>query len=83
MWDKIKDYFQGYTRYHLYYSKLRFLLKTHIVEQFEFRISIMDDQCLFSGSCKIAFVAPLIFNAPIFWKLSHLKYISAPVMLFI
>lgn len=53
MWDKIKDYFQGYTRYRLYYSKLRFLLRIHIVEQFEFRISIMDDQCLFSGSCKI------------------------------
>jgi len=51
---KIKDviaYFQGNIRYSLYYSKFRFLLRKHIVEQYEFRIMVMKEECLLRGHC--------------------------------
>ena len=38
--------------------------------------------CFFE-SCKIVFVAPLILNEPVFWKLSHLKNMLVFVSVFI
>lgn len=47
-------YLQGYWRYNLYYSKyFKFLIRTHILEQIQWRISEMDIECFESGSCKI------------------------------
>lgn len=48
---KINSYIVGMTRYHLYYSKGKFLLPLHIVEQFEFRVKVMNRECYESGSC--------------------------------
>ena len=46
-------YLQGYWRYNLYYSKyFKFLIRNHILEQIQWRISVMDIECFESGSCK-------------------------------
>lgn len=53
---KVKDYIQGYSRYHLYYikkGKFRKWIPRYIVEQFEYRLGVMDHECLNNGSCKI------------------------------
>lgn len=58
-WKNIFSYLQGWFRYFLYYSKLRFnidlswLLLTHIRQQIDVRINSMDEECYLSGSCKI------------------------------
>jgi hypothetical protein len=46
-------YIQGYIRYHLYYSKFKFLIRKHILEQIDFRIKYMDKECYENGSCKL------------------------------
>lgn len=52
---KISDifaYLQGYYRYPLYYSKnWSWLIRTHIREQIDWRISVMDKECYDKGSC--------------------------------
>lgn len=54
---KISDifaYLQGYYRYNLYYSKFgSFLIRSYILEQIQWRISVMDIECFEQGSCKI------------------------------
>ncbi len=56
---KISDifaYFQGYYRYHIYYSHSlvsRILIRTHILEQIQWRIAVMDTECFENGSCKL------------------------------
>ena len=56
---KISDifaYFQGYYRYHIYYSYpilRRMLIRQHILEQIQWRIAVMDQECFENGSCKI------------------------------
>lgn len=50
----IWSYIQGWTRYHIYYSKyFNFLMRKHIREQIEFRINSIDKECYFNGSCKL------------------------------
>lgn len=51
--EDVLDYFRGMYRYHLYYSKAKGLIRTHIREQISFRIKVMDKQCLNQGSCKL------------------------------
>lgn len=46
-------YLQGYIRYHLYYSRFKFLIRKHIREQIDFRIKYMDKECYENGSCKL------------------------------
>jgi hypothetical protein len=45
-------YIQGHTREILYYSKLRFLIRKHIQEQFEWRLKVMDKECYTDAQCK-------------------------------
>jgi hypothetical protein len=50
----IKAYFQGNFRYSLYYSRYFFwLIRKHIYQQIELRISVMDKSCYTSGACKL------------------------------
>lgn len=44
-------YLVGNYRYKLYYSKYQFLLKKHIREQITERISVMNRECYYQGSC--------------------------------
>jgi hypothetical protein len=49
-------YILGNYRYKLYYStkeNIRRLMRTHIREQIDFRIKMMDSQCYYDGSCKL------------------------------
>lgn len=49
-------YVQGHTREYLYYSKykwLKYIIRKHIREQFEWRLKVMDQECYSSGQCKI------------------------------
>lgn len=51
---RVKDvyyYLQGNVRYYLYYSKLNFLLRSHIKEQINYRIKSMDPKCYDDGTC--------------------------------
>ena len=53
---KIRDYIQGNARYHFYYfndGQFRWLIRQHIIEQFEFRLQLMDKECYNEGQCKI------------------------------
>lgn len=53
---KIRDYIVGNIRYHIYYyqnGKFRFLIKPHIIEQFEMRLDLMDNTCFNMGECRI------------------------------
>lgn len=52
----IKDvfyYFQGNWRYKIYYSPFKFLLRKHILQQIDYRIKWMDQECFNEGSCKL------------------------------
>ena len=50
--NNIFAYIIGYYRYNLFYSKhFKFLIRTHIRQQIEWRISIMNIECFESGSC--------------------------------
>ena len=51
--SNILAYLQGKIRYKLYYSRLSWLLPTHIVEQIQMRINSMDRECHDSGQCKM------------------------------
>jgi len=51
--EDIVDYFRGMYRYKLYYSKCKFLIRPHIIEQINFRIKVMDKECLNQGTCKL------------------------------
>ncbi len=46
-------YIQGNYRYKLYYSRFKWLLRPHIVEQIDVRINSMDRQCYNEGQCKL------------------------------
>ena len=51
---KIKDpfyYVQGNLRYQLYYSKFKFLIRDHILDQIDWRIAMMNQTCYDQGSC--------------------------------
>lgn len=43
----------GTARYKLYYSRYSWLIRKHIAQQIEYRISIMDKECYENGSCKM------------------------------
>ena len=49
----IMAYIEGNTRYFLYYSRFKFLLSKHIVEQIDWRVSVMDKKCYEDGQCKM------------------------------
>lgn len=49
----IKAYIQGKLRYKLFYSPFKFLIRKHIREQIEARISSMDIVCYNEGACKM------------------------------
>lgn len=44
-------FIQGHFRYRIYYSKFAFLIRTHIKEQIELRISSMKTECFMKGQC--------------------------------
>lgn len=44
-------YLQGNIRYRLYYSKFSFLIRKHVMEQINFRISVMNKECYDNGEC--------------------------------
>jgi hypothetical protein len=48
----IIDFFRGNIRYWFYYHN-KFFIRKHILEQIEYRVSVMDRECYNSGSCKI------------------------------
>ena len=51
---KLKDvwyYTQGNVRYKMYYSKFSFLIRKHIMDQINFRISVMKKECYDNGEC--------------------------------
>ena len=51
----IVDYFRGNLRYWIYYKPFlkKLLIRTHIREQIELRLRMMDSECYSQGSCKI------------------------------
>lgn len=51
--SNIFAFIQGYFRYYLFYSRLKFLIPIYIYEQIKWRISVMDKDCYVKGSCKI------------------------------
>lgn len=46
-------YLQGMYRYRIYYSRFPFLIRRHIREQIDYRISVMDEECFNNGECKL------------------------------
>lgn len=44
-------YFEGNFRYKLYYSKYKWLIRQHIVEQIDYRVKMMNEECYNKGSC--------------------------------
>ena len=52
--NNVIAYITGNLRYFLYYSKwFKFLIRTHIREQIDFRIKFMDKACYENGQCVI------------------------------
>jgi len=52
--SNIFAYLQGYWRYHFYYSTyFKWMIRQHIFEQIQYRISKMDIKCFEDGSCKM------------------------------
>ena len=49
----VVSYIVGSLRYKLYYSKHYKLIRSHIREQINIRMQVMDEQCRRQGSCKI------------------------------
>lgn len=49
----IYAFITGNIRYKLYYSKYKKLIRPHILAQIDFRISVMDQTCYKTGSCKM------------------------------
>lgn len=49
----IKSYIVGNYRYRLYGTEFQWLIRTHILEQIKWRISVMDKGCYENGSCFI------------------------------
>lgn len=47
----IISYFEGKYRYWAYYSKFKWLIRKHILQQIEYRVKVMNPRCYFSGSC--------------------------------
>lgn len=47
------DYMLGNYRYFLYYKLNKIFIRSHIIEQIEYRIKWMDKQCYNEGSCKL------------------------------
>lgn len=46
-------YITGKLRYILYYSRFRFLIRTHIQEQIDLRVKYMNKECYENGECVI------------------------------
>lgn len=44
-------YIQGTLRYRLYYSRFKFLIRKHILEQIDYRINVMNYECYERGEC--------------------------------
>lgn len=52
MINNILYFIQGWFRYPIYYSKnFGFLMRKHIREQIDHRVSVMNRECYTSGSC--------------------------------
>lgn len=57
IWNRerpLKDiwhYLVGNYRYQLYYSKLKFLIRSHIRQQIAYRIKVMRPECYQNGEC--------------------------------
>lgn len=49
--ETVKNYFIAWYRYRLYYSPFRFLIRKHIIEQFEYRLKVVNKECYTKGSC--------------------------------
>lgn len=47
----ILAYLQGNIRYRLYYSRFKFMIRAHILEQIDFRIRFMKKECYENGQC--------------------------------
>ena len=51
---EIWDFYRANFRYFIYYSKyFNFLMREHIREQIDYRVSVMDKECYNKGECKI------------------------------
>lgn len=51
--NNITAYILGNVRYKLYYSRYKFLIRKHILEQIDFRIKWMKPECYNQGECVI------------------------------
>lgn len=51
--NNILAYLIGNLRYKLYYSKLQWLIRWHILDQIEMRIEVMNTDCYDQGSCQM------------------------------
>lgn len=49
--ENVYSYFLGWYRYQLYYRFGKKLIRNHILEQIEYRIKVMNEECFNSGSC--------------------------------
>lgn len=49
--ENVFAFLQGHIIYLLYYSMFNFLIPSHIKEQIDVRISSMNPECYFTGSC--------------------------------
>lgn len=50
--SNIIDYIIGNTRYHIFYSRFNWIIRKFIREQIDYRISVMNRECYYRGSCK-------------------------------
>lgn len=51
MINKILNYLQGNLRYQVFYTPFNWLIRSHVREQIEFRVFVMELSCYLQGSC--------------------------------
>lgn len=51
--SQVLSYFEGVLRYKIYYSKYKWLIRSHIHEQIRFRLKVMNQECYSKGSCVV------------------------------
>lgn len=47
----VLSFFEGEIRYKFYYSRFKWLLRSHILEQIEYRLKVTNPECMGRGSC--------------------------------
>jgi len=51
-WEDIKEYFIATFRYKVYCSRFYKILRTHILQQYRYRVLLMREACYNNGSCE-------------------------------